>query len=227
MIPLQEIKIHVPMILSPVQSIPLITITEPTAEEMEETTEAEEESEEPFDVPEIAVSPPSPRPHRKEFKEVDEQSLDEVEPVTPQVTITISPPQTPISDTKPSLNSKFKPPPISIPNSNFDRHFDIDNQDNDNMVDDNAEIITEMNTTNVPKDAMSKPDQSLPTSSRMSIELGERRSKAPNAEQEHAVNKVKATKSMFFFIITPDPNPGQNNLTFCPFSLKFPIYAAS
>ena len=185
MIPLQEIKIHVPMILSPQSNIPLITITEPTtAEELDETT-AEE-----FDVPEIAVSPPSPRPNRKEFKVSDEEeelSLDENIDVTPQVTImVISPPQTPIlsSETKP-LNNKFKPPPISIPNSNF-RHYD---QDNDKIANADEENIE---TTNVPKDAMSKPDQSLPTSSRMSIELGERRSKAPNAEQEHtAAVKVR------------------------------------
>lgn len=185
MIPLQEIKIHVPMILSPQSNIPLITITEPTtAEELDETT-AEE-----FDVPEIAVSPPSPRPNRKEFRVSDEEelSLDEnIADVTPQVTITvISPPQTPISETKP-LNNKFKPPPISIPNSNF-RHFE--NQDNNEKIANAEEENTE--TTNVPKDAMSKPDQSLPTSSRMSIELGERRSKAPNAEQEHtAAVKVR------------------------------------
>ena len=185
MIPLQEIKIHVPMILSPQSNIPLITITEPTtAEELDETT-AEE-----FEVPEIAVSPPSPRPNRKEFKLSDEEeelSLDENIDVTPQVTImVISPPQTPIlsSETKP-LNNKFKPPPISIPNSNF-RHYD---QDNDKIANADEENIE---TTNVPKDAMSKPDQSLPTSSRMSIELGERRSKAPNAEQEHtAAVKVR------------------------------------
>ena len=198
MIPLQEIKIHVPMLnTKPQSNIPMITITEPNEmEDMEE--ELDEEDIEPIEVPDIAVSPPSPRPSRKEFHLSTDESLDEVPDIIPQVTITVvSPPQTPdMPVTDNSKIHKYKPPPINIPNSNF-RHFDPEIQP-----------VNEENATNVPKDAMSKPDPSTTSSTRMSIELGERRSKAPNADQDHtATVKVSAdgiTYNLIFF------TPGQH-----------------
>ena len=208
MIPLQEIKIHVPM-LSPVvpaaqpSNIPLITITEPNEMESEEEylDDQLETTDEPIEVPEIAVSPPSPRPSRKEFHISTDESLDEVPEIIPQVTITVvSPPQTPetslIDNDNNTTKLKYKPPPINIPNSNF-RHFDLPTE---------IKPANEENTTNVPKDAMSKPDPSLPptSSTRMSIELGERRSKAPNADQDHtATVKVSCIHSIF---ISPQPS---------------------
>lgn len=88
---------------------------------------------------------------------------------------------------------KFKPPPLIIHNSNF--------------------LNFEENSQNVPKDATSKPDESL--THRIQIELGERRTQTPN-EPETNQGTIKVQKfqifSAFFILFT---------LT------KFPIYAAS
>ena len=212
MIPLQELPntctneiiIPVPVLAKPVAvvqpspSIPTIVLTEPDHEPFDsdaevEEDEVEEEDEEisfSVDLPEIAISPPSPRPSRKELQnnatldEDDSEILDEEstspgsqEPTMPMIKITIESPVESMVEESPSSppespNAGLKrkrPPPISIPNSNFLNNFEIVTvvtADNENEL-----------SQNISKDAMSKPDTSSVT--RMSIELGEKRSKTP------------------------------------------------
>lgn len=178
MIPMQEIK--VPIIVTS-SNIPLITLTEPDDEPFDEEDEEPEEEEE-VEIPEIAVSPPSPRPSRKDFKVPEiQEDLETAQDQVPMIQITIDSPSStePLSSSSsPStalMNSKpvkFKPPPIVIPNSNF---LNFENQEEEEVQ-------------NVPKDAMSKPEESIRI-----IELGERRTKTPNAEQQSETSiKVRA-----------------------------------
>ena len=148
----------------------------------------EEEDEEisfSVDLPEIAISPPSPRPSRKELQnnettldEDDNEILDEEsaspgshqEPKMPMIKITIESPVESMVEESPSSQpespneglKRKRPPPISIPNSNFLNNFEIVTtvvtaENNEN----------ELSEKNITKDAMSKPDTSSVT--RMSI----------------------------------------------------------
>ena len=148
----------------------------------------EEEDEEisfSVDLPEIAISPPSPRPSRKELQnnettldEDDNEILDEEsaspgshqEPTMPMIKITIESPVESMVEESPSSQpespneglKRKRPPPISIPNSNFLNNFEIVTtvvtaENNEN----------ELSEKNITKDAMSKPDTSSVT--RMSI----------------------------------------------------------
>lgn len=210
MIPMQEIK--VPIIVTS-SNIPLITLTEPDdepfAEEDEEVKTVTDEDEE-VELPEIAVSPPSPRPCRKDFKvpeiiedpvEIKQEANDQV----PMIQITIDSPSSEPSSALPSKPAKFKPPPIIIPNSNF---LNFENKA------DKAEL------QNVPKDAMSKPEESIRI-----IELGERRTKTPNADQQQSETSLKvdynSNFSFFFIPLSIDLS------SYIGFFQKFPIYAAS
>ena len=110
-----------------------------------------------------------------------------------QITMVESPPQeTVVSNEK---LARAKPPPICIPHSNF-LNFDEKNQakneaKNESNFEANDAAKSLTSSQNVPKDAMSRPE----TSSRTPIELGEIRSKAPNAEQEQQVQvKVSCKK---------------------------------
>ena len=106
-----------------------------------------------------------------------------------QITMVESPPQeTVISNEK---LARAKPPPICIPHSNF-LNFDEKNEaKNESNFEANDAAKSLTSSQNVPKDAMSRPE----TSSRTPIELGEIRSKAPNAEQEQQVQvKVRCKK---------------------------------
>ena len=188
MIPLQEIKTsQVPIIVTNA-NIPIITLTEPDPD----FNENDEDELEVEVVPEIAVSPPSPRPGRKQTADndekckqtvditldADEDSVDDQIEV-PQIKITV---QSPPENASIELKPRHKPPPLTIPNSNF-QNFDEENEN-----------VNKQLSQNVPKDAMSKPDQSL--SSRMTIELGERTSTTPNPNQQDT--PVKVNFKLFF-----------------------------
>ena len=250
MIPMQDLQIQVPIIVTK-SSIPIITLTEPDSEPFNEddldesdaqsndhmTSTDPKEPEVKVNLPEIAVSPPSPRPCRKDLTQDHfTEEEEEEEPEMPQIQITIESPSSisekeddkvasgsgeqsspesssavpipgPVTSSKQAVTSfpgpvtsskqavtttarvRHKPPPISIPNSNF---LNFKNESNNTSISGKDSEVKIGNgngnsimTTNVPKDAMSKPEHS----SRVPIELGERRSKAPNVEQHHANEK--------------------------------------
>ncbi len=139
---MQEITIHVPTLVpivpaakaSKASGIPVITVTEPDSEpfdeDAEEEIDMEEETEEEISLPTIAVSPPSPRPKRKELpfdshddtfhNDINEMSTSEEPPdisvqVIPQIQIIVESP----TESPQVARTKFKPPPIHIPHSNF------------------------------------------------------------------------------------------------------------